>query len=290
MIGLLTPGAIFPRHGIIICLRVRIGLLTPGAIFPRHGEQFIPALDDILYDTLVLVAIFVEPPPRFRNEEHVVHTNALLEHNVCDNSRCVLTIEIALCARREAAEVVSSGADGQGIRRIPRQDSGKVAVICVRMFVEIGWEATAIEDIPIAAEVAMEAGVYTTIVPGLPLLAHLCCRHCGSSRCVESLLRAIICPELLGPLPQGCVARPLPVIGGMLTAPPMKGAAAREGPAVNAPPARNVSAIREAMRMAEHVSADSAPVRVFCRAHLCDVRLLLREVWAASGEATRVPR
>ena len=55
----------------IICVRVRIGLLT------RRGEQFIPALDDIFDNILVLVAIFVEPSPCFRNEEHVVHTGTI---------------------------------------------------------------------------------------------------------------------------------------------------------------------------------------------------------------------
>ena len=62
---------------------------------------------------------------------------------------------------------------------------GKVAVIRVRMFVEIAWEATAIEDIPIASEVAVLAVVHAAVVPSSPLFAQLCCGHRGSSNCIE---------------------------------------------------------------------------------------------------------
>lgn len=274
----------------IDCVRDRIGVLIPSCIILRHGIQFFPATDNVLYDVLSLVAIFVKPPMALRKDEDIVHTDALFEHHVRDNPRRIRTIEFAKWVGRIAAEVLRCGADGQRICRMRGQDPGKVAVIRVRIFVEVAWEATAIEDIPNASEVAVEAAVYAAVVPGLPLLAHLCCRHCGSCRCIEISLRAVVCSKLLGPLSYGCVARLLPIIGGVLTAPSTKVALAREGLAINAPPARNVSTVRETMRMAEYVSADSAPVRVVCLVQLCDVRLVLRELWTANSEAARIPR
>ena len=81
------------------------------------------------------------------------------------------------------------------------------------------------------------------------------------------------------------------IIGGMLTAPSMKLCRPMwEGLAVDALPARDVPAIRQAMRVAGHVRTDCASVRVLCLVQPCDVPLLLGQARATSGETTRIAR
>ena len=63
-----------------------IRLLASSSMIRRHGNQLFPALDNIFDNILILVTMFVKPPMRFCNEEDVVRTDALFEHDARDNS------------------------------------------------------------------------------------------------------------------------------------------------------------------------------------------------------------
>ena len=62
----------------------------------------------------------------------------------------------------------------------------------------------------------------------------------------------------------------------------------RDGLAVDAPPTRNVPAIRQTMGMAEHVLTDCASVRVLFLAQLSEAPFLFGEAFAASAEAAQI--